>query len=102
VTEVLGRAATWLRSGWFGDREVVNAWFGGAPSFVALDCRVLGSRGCGDPSSDTVAAGAPGRLAGLVWPTLGVSLSAGGSGPLWMIDSGSTHSAHCCGSVAHG
>lgn len=52
-------------AGWVGEREIAPAWYGGAPSFVALHVRAVGLRAFGRPWSRSIALEARGGLAGL-------------------------------------
>lgn len=52
-------------------RVVVNAWFGVAPSFVALDVLIRGSRDRGNSPSRTVAEEGSGQVGGAAMDDVG-------------------------------
>jgi four helix bundle protein len=73
--------------GCLGEREIVNAWYGGAPSLVAVDVLVHSVRGHMDPFTRSVADEGSEKLGGAAVDDGRLScLSAGGSGLLWMVD----------------
>ena len=75
----LAGSAPMLSSGWFGGREVAHAWFGVAPSSLALGSRFRGSPGCGNPWSRTVADEGSRQVSGATVDDVRLSLSADGS-----------------------
>ena len=76
-----------LSSGWFGEREVAPAWYGGAPSFVALHVGAVGLRASGRLWSRPVAPGGSGRVGGAVANVVRLScLSEDAGGLLRMVD----------------